>query len=194
MRHPMRQPLPSPGFCVFNDFSVRNTQMDEMARYACLEYPSTNPPSCALTMFFDSDSRGGCSPPPHSGFGPQHSKAFANSISSTVVSADEVLPHIDHLSGRITVNDVVVREPKVDNWQFSLGQVSRFLIVGLPSAASKAKMAESLTFPASGLAAILFMLTSLYTRLSHTYQRARAYIQASFSAAAPFHWALASSE
>ncbi|KAI0906650.1 FAA hydrolase [Ustulina deusta] len=76
------------GFCVFNDFSVRNTQMDEMA----------------------------------SGFGPQHSKAFANSISSTVVSADEVLPHIDHLSGRITVNDVVVREPKVDNWQFSLGQ------------------------------------------------------------------------
>lgn len=81
----------------------------------------------------------------------------------------------------------------MDNWQFSLGQVSRFLIVGLPSAASKAKMAESLTFPASGLAAILFMLTSLYTRLSHTYQRARAYIQASFSAAAPFHWALASS-
>ncbi|KAI1428712.1 FAA hydrolase [Xylaria sp. FL1777] len=76
------------GFCVFNDFSARNTQMDEMA----------------------------------SGFGPQHSKAFANSISSTVVSADEVLPQIDYLSGRIIVNDVVVREPKVDNWQFSLGQ------------------------------------------------------------------------
>ncbi|RWA09931.1 hypothetical protein EKO27_g5188 [Xylaria grammica] len=78
------------GFCVFNDFSVRNTQLDEMA----------------------------------SGFGPQHSKAFANSISATVVSADEVLPHIDHLSGRITINDVVVKEPKVDNWQFSLGQAS----------------------------------------------------------------------
>ncbi|KAI0471157.1 FAA hydrolase [Xylaria cf. heliscus] len=77
------------GFCVFNDFSVRNVQMDEMA----------------------------------SGFGPQHSKAFANSISSTVVSADEVLPHIGHLSGRIFVNGEVVKEPKVDNWQFSLGQV-----------------------------------------------------------------------
>ncbi|KAI0448814.1 FAA hydrolase [Xylaria acuta] len=76
------------GFCVFNDFSARNVQMDEMA----------------------------------SGFGPQHSKAFANSISSTVVSADEVLPHIDHLSGRISVNGEVVNEPRVDNWQFSLGQ------------------------------------------------------------------------
>ncbi|KAI0435582.1 FAA hydrolase [Xylaria telfairii] len=76
------------GFCVFNDFSARNVQMDEMA----------------------------------SGFGPQHSKAFANSISSVVVSADQVLPHINHLSGRILVNGQVVNEPKVDNWQFSLGQ------------------------------------------------------------------------
>ncbi|KAI0526730.1 FAA hydrolase [Xylaria bambusicola] len=76
------------GFCVFNDFSVRNVQMAEMS----------------------------------SGFGPQHSKAFANSISSTVVSADDVLPHIDHLSGRIIVNDVVVKEPKIDKWQFSVGQ------------------------------------------------------------------------
>ncbi|KAJ8107923.1 hypothetical protein ONZ43_g6582 [Nemania bipapillata] len=82
------------GFCVFNDFSVRNGQMEEMA----------------------------------SGFGPQHSKAFANSISSTVVSADEILPRINHLSGRIIVNDVVVKEPKVDSWQFSLGQVSLTLI------------------------------------------------------------------
>ncbi|KAI8623093.1 FAA hydrolase [Xylariaceae sp. FL1651] len=76
------------GFCVFNDFSVRNTQMNEMA----------------------------------SGFGPQHSKSFANSISSIVISADEILPHLDDLSGRITINDVVVSEPKVDKWQFSLGE------------------------------------------------------------------------
>ncbi|KAI1345519.1 FAA hydrolase [Xylaria sp. FL0043] len=76
------------GFCVFNDFSVRNVQMAEMA----------------------------------SGFGPQHSKAFANSISPTVVSADEVLPHINRLSGRIIINSVVVKEPKVDTWQFSLGE------------------------------------------------------------------------
>ncbi|KAI1178026.1 FAA hydrolase [Nemania sp. FL0916] len=76
------------GFCVFNDFSVRNHQMTEMS----------------------------------SGFGPQHSKAFANSISSTVVSANEIVPLLGFLSGRIIVNDVVVREPKVDKWQFSLGE------------------------------------------------------------------------
>ncbi|KAI1262655.1 FAA hydrolase [Xylariaceae sp. FL1019] len=76
------------GFCVFNDFSSRNRQMEEMS----------------------------------SGFGPQHSKAFANSISSVVVSADEVLPCIDQLSGRITINDKVVQEPKIDRWQFSIGE------------------------------------------------------------------------
>ncbi|KAI1500356.1 FAA hydrolase [Biscogniauxia marginata] len=76
------------GFCVFNDFSVRNGQMREMS----------------------------------SGFGPQHSKSFANSISSTVVSAGDVLPNIDRLAGRIVINDKVVQEPKVDRWQFSVGE------------------------------------------------------------------------
>ncbi|KAF2968282.1 hypothetical protein GQX73_g5289 [Xylaria multiplex] len=90
------------GFCVFNDFSARNTQMEEMA-----------------------------------------SKAFANSISSTVVSADEVLPHIDHLSGRITINNVVVKEPRVDSWQFSLGQVSGSLTTGLVLGIGKAEGRES---------------------------------------------------
>ncbi|KAI1336539.1 FAA hydrolase [Xylariaceae sp. FL0016] len=76
------------GFCVFNDFSARNVQMEEMA----------------------------------SGFGPQHSKAFANSISSAVVSADEILPHIDRLKGRIIINEEVVQEPSIDKWQFSVGE------------------------------------------------------------------------
>ncbi|KAI1811387.1 FAA hydrolase [Poronia punctata] len=76
------------GFCVLNDFSVRNGQMEEMA----------------------------------STFGPQHSKSFANSISSIVVSADEIMPHIDHLIGRITINSMVVKEPKVDKWQFSVAE------------------------------------------------------------------------
>ncbi|KAI0388981.1 FAA hydrolase [Xylariaceae sp. FL0594] len=76
------------GFCVFNDFSVRNGQMDELS----------------------------------SDFGPQNSKSFANSISATVVSADEILPKINHLSGRITINGIVVKEPKVDRWQFSIGE------------------------------------------------------------------------
>ncbi|KAI0967267.1 FAA hydrolase [Xylaria arbuscula] len=57
-----------------------------------------------------------------SGFGPQHSKAFANSISSTVVSADEVLIHLNHLCGRIIINGVVVKEPVVENWKFHIGE------------------------------------------------------------------------
>ncbi|KAI0121649.1 isomerase/decarboxylase [Xylariales sp. AK1849] len=76
------------GFCVFNDWSVRNCQMDEM----------------------------------YSGFGPQHSKSFANSISSTVVSADEILPRINKLTGRVIINDKVVSECKADRWQFSVGE------------------------------------------------------------------------
>ncbi|KAH9906896.1 FAA hydrolase [Xylariomycetidae sp. FL2044] len=76
------------GFCVFNDFSARNVQMDEMS----------------------------------SGFGPQHSKAFANSISSTVVSAADVLPRIDRLTGRIIVNEKTVQECRVGQWQFSVGE------------------------------------------------------------------------
>ncbi|KAH6653745.1 hypothetical protein BKA67DRAFT_658088 [Truncatella angustata] len=76
------------GFCVFNDFSVRNGQMEEMS----------------------------------SGFGPQHSKCFANSISSVVVSADEVFPMINKLTGRVIINEVVVSECRADSWQFSVGQ------------------------------------------------------------------------
>ncbi|RYP29845.1 hypothetical protein DL767_006526 [Monosporascus sp. MG133] len=76
------------GFCVFNDFSVRNVQMAEM--------------SC--------------------GFGPQHSKSFANSISSAVVSADEILPRINDLTGRVVINDKTVSECKTGKWQFTIGE------------------------------------------------------------------------
>ncbi|ETS85516.1 hypothetical protein PFICI_03541 [Pestalotiopsis fici W106-1] len=76
------------GFCVFNDFSVRNGQMAEMA----------------------------------SGFGPQHSKCFANSISSIVVSADEIFPVLHKLAGRVVVNGDVVSECRADKWQFTMGE------------------------------------------------------------------------
>ncbi|TGJ82370.1 hypothetical protein E0Z10_g6387 [Xylaria hypoxylon] len=165
------------GFCVFNDFSVRNTQMEEMA-----------------SNLFDSNSDGWPVVAPYSGFGPQHSKAFANSISSTVVSADEVLHRINHLSGRITVNNVVVKEPKVDNWQFTLGQVSRSLIASFILDISKAKAQGSADISCPGLGPILFILTELYARHSHMCQRAPACIQASFLAAVHFHRALASND
>ena len=40
-----------------------------------------------------------------SGFGPQKAKHFINAIATTVVTADEVLPHIDQLSGTVAIND-----------------------------------------------------------------------------------------
>ncbi|KAL6791517.1 fumarylacetoacetate [Trichoderma sp. SZMC 28013] len=76
------------GFCVFNDFSVRNVQVAEM----------------------------------NSGFGPQHSKCFANSISSTVVSADEIMPRIERLTGRVIINGQVVQQCNTDRWQFTVAE------------------------------------------------------------------------
>ncbi|RYP75952.1 hypothetical protein DL771_002024 [Monosporascus sp. 5C6A] len=56
------------------------------------------------------------------GFGPQHSKSFANSISSAVVSADEILPRINDLTGRVVINDKTVSECKTGKWQFTMGE------------------------------------------------------------------------
>ncbi|RYP87667.1 hypothetical protein DL770_004746 [Monosporascus sp. CRB-9-2] len=56
------------------------------------------------------------------GFGPQHSKSFANSISSAVVSADEILPRINDLTGRVVINDKTVSECKAGKWQFTIGE------------------------------------------------------------------------
>ncbi|KAK7752598.1 hypothetical protein SLS62_005367 [Diatrype stigma] len=58
-----------------------------------------------------------------SGFGPQHSKSFANSISSVVVSADEIVPtRIGNLTGRVFINDELATVCKTDYYQFNLGQ------------------------------------------------------------------------
>ncbi|KAI1486826.1 FAA hydrolase [Biscogniauxia mediterranea] len=73
-------------------------------------------------VFNDFSARNGQMAEMASGFGPQHSKSFANSISSTVISASKVLPNINSLTGRIIINDKVVQEPKVDKWQFSVGE------------------------------------------------------------------------
>ncbi|RYO85916.1 hypothetical protein DL762_004995 [Monosporascus cannonballus] len=56
------------------------------------------------------------------GFGPQHSKSFANSISSAVASADEILPRIDNLTGRVIINEKTVSECKTGKWQFTMGE------------------------------------------------------------------------
>ncbi|KAM0247750.1 hypothetical protein ACHAQJ_009711 [Trichoderma viride] len=58
----------------------------------------------------------------NSGFGPQHSKCFANSISSTVISADEIMPRIESLTGRVIINEQVVQECNTDRWQFTVAE------------------------------------------------------------------------
>ncbi|KAI0018694.1 isomerase/decarboxylase [Xylariomycetidae sp. FL0641] len=73
-------------------------------------------------VFNDFSARNGQMGEMASGFGPQHSKSFANSISSTVADADEVLPRIHRLTGRVIINDKVVQEVKTDKWQFSVGE------------------------------------------------------------------------
>lgn len=57
-----------------------------------------------------------------SGFGPQHSKSFANSISSAVVSADEILPRLHDLVGRVVINGTPATECRTDRWQFTIGE------------------------------------------------------------------------
>jgi len=57
-----------------------------------------------------------------SGFGPQKSKHFRNVVSSTVVSADEVLPHWRTLKGAVRINGVLVAEPSCAGSRWSLGE------------------------------------------------------------------------
>ncbi|MCF8026008.1 MAG: fumarylacetoacetate hydrolase family protein [Desulfobacteraceae bacterium] len=57
-----------------------------------------------------------------SGFGPVKAKHFANAISQTVVSADEILPHLDTLKGQVMINGELVVESSAAGMYHSLGQ------------------------------------------------------------------------
>jgi 2-keto-4-pentenoate hydratase/2-oxohepta-3-ene-1,7-dioic acid hydratase in catechol pathway len=58
-----------------------------------------------------------------SGFGPQKSKHFCNTMSAVVVSADEILPRWRDLKGRVSLNGKVVAECATAGARFSLGEV-----------------------------------------------------------------------
>lgn len=58
-----------------------------------------------------------------SGFGPQKSKHFVNSMSATAVTADEILPRIDVLRGAVAVNGTQVSEVSSAGMQWTLGDV-----------------------------------------------------------------------
>lgn len=76
------------GFVVFNDFSARDVQHQEM----------------------------------QSGFGPQKAKHFRNAISTTVVTADKILPHWSSLRGYVRINGELIAEPTSAWPQWSLGE------------------------------------------------------------------------
>ncbi|MDH6195468.1 2-keto-4-pentenoate hydratase/2-oxohepta-3-ene-1,7-dioic acid hydratase in catechol pathway [Mycobacterium frederiksbergense] len=58
-----------------------------------------------------------------SGFGPQKSKHFASSMSDTAVTADEILPRIEALTGSVALNGSVVSTVHSAGMQHSLGDV-----------------------------------------------------------------------
>lgn len=58
-----------------------------------------------------------------SGFWPQKSKHFANSLSATAVTADEIRPRIDQLTGSVVINGKTVATVSSAGMKWSLGEV-----------------------------------------------------------------------
>lgn len=58
-----------------------------------------------------------------SGLGPQKSKHFASSMSATAVTADEILPRIDAITGSVAINGSVVSTVSSAGMQHTLGEV-----------------------------------------------------------------------
>ncbi len=58
-----------------------------------------------------------------SGMGPQKSKHFASSMSETAVTADEVLPRINELTGSVIINGRRVSTVSSRGFQLSVGEV-----------------------------------------------------------------------
>ena len=57
------------------------------------------------------------------GLGPQKAKHFANSLSETAMTADEILPRIDSLTGSVTINGQTVSTVSSAGMQHGIGEV-----------------------------------------------------------------------
>ena len=75
-----------------------------------------------FVVFNDFSARDVQLPEMRSGFGPVKAKHFANAISQTVVSADEILPHLNTLKGQVMINGQLVVETSAAGMYHSLGQ------------------------------------------------------------------------
>lgn len=75
-----------------------------------------------FVVFNDISARDVQRPEMTSGFGPQKSKHFCNTMSSVIVSADEVIDRLEQLHGRVRINGEIVSECSSANMRFTLGE------------------------------------------------------------------------
>ncbi len=75
-----------------------------------------------FVVFNDFSARDKQMPEMASGFGPQKSKHFANAISAEFVTADEILPKINQLTGTVNINGKNINTVSSTGWQYSLGE------------------------------------------------------------------------
>jgi 2-keto-4-pentenoate hydratase/2-oxohepta-3-ene-1,7-dioic acid hydratase in catechol pathway len=55
-----------------------------------------------------------------SGFGPMKTKNFANAISSSVATAEAILPIIDHLNVKVVINDTLIVQTTTEGKKYSI--------------------------------------------------------------------------
>jgi len=75
-----------------------------------------------FVVFNDFSARDVQLPEMRSGFGPVKAKHFINSISSTVVTADEVMPHLFNLTGEVRINDQTIMMTSTSDMDYTLGE------------------------------------------------------------------------
>jgi 2-keto-4-pentenoate hydratase/2-oxohepta-3-ene-1,7-dioic acid hydratase in catechol pathway len=75
-----------------------------------------------FVVFNDFSARDVQLPEMKSGFGPVKAKHFLNAISTTVVTADEILPRINELAGEVWINSDVVMKTSTKGMGYTLGQ------------------------------------------------------------------------
>ncbi|MEP5154618.1 fumarylacetoacetate hydrolase family protein [Planktotalea sp.] len=61
-----------------------------------------------------------------SGFGPQKSKHFGSSISAEIVTADEILPRLERLTGTVKINGETIADVSSHGGQFTLPEAIAF--------------------------------------------------------------------
>jgi 2-keto-4-pentenoate hydratase/2-oxohepta-3-ene-1,7-dioic acid hydratase in catechol pathway len=77
----------------------------------------------AFVLLNDFSARDVQRPEMSSGLGPQKSKHFCSSMSATAVTADDVLPRIDRLTGSVQINGRTVSTVCSDGLQWGIGDV-----------------------------------------------------------------------